>query len=276
MAVIDFATLSSLLAGRLRADVACPQCGPLCRTPANAKRHVLRLWRLGDVGISFICQRCGAKGYALDFGARRSTDDTEWKRRVAEAQRAERDERQRKRRVVEWLWTQSVPVAGTLGETYFRKHRGISCPLPPLMRFIGAGKHPAAVLMPFMDAGGKLKGLHLTSLNPDGSKLEKKMLGSDTMGCPLVCAEPSGCGHLGITEGIEDALSLYQAVGVATWAAGSAGRMPALAERLPAWATEITIVADADIPGRNGAQELKRRVMKMRRAVVILELSESA
>ncbi|RVG08619.1 toprim domain-containing protein [Sinorhizobium meliloti] len=262
------------MAGRMRADVACPQCGPLCRTPANRTRPVLRLWRLGEVGISFICQRCGARGYALDFQARRSTDDTEWKRRVTEARRAEKQERQRKRRIVDWLWQQSAPVAGTLGETYLRKHRGIACPLPPAMRFIGAGKHPAAILMPFRDQAGALKGLHLTSLNPDGSKIEKKMLGADTVGCPLVCAEPGGS-HLAITEGIEDALSLFQAVGVATWAAGSAGRMPALAERLPTWATEITIVADSDLPGRNGANELKRRVMKMRRAVVILQLEAS-
>ncbi len=271
---LDFILLSNLLAGRDRADVACPLCGPLCRTPSNRVRRVLRLWRM-ERAISFNCERCNVSGYSSDHRAREPSpaERAAWKRHVAEAREAERQERDRKRRAIDWIWQASMPVTGTLGEIYFREKRGITCPLPPAMRFIGPGKYPAAIVMPFLDVQGKLTGLHLTSLNPDGSKIEKKMLGATT-GCPLVCTEPTGS-HLGITEGLEDGLSLFQAVGIATWAAGSAGRMPSLAPRLPPWATELTIIADDDAAGQKGAAELKRRAMNGRREIAILSLAEA-
>ncbi|WP_051440800.1 phage/plasmid primase-like uncharacterized protein [Ensifer sp. WSM1721] len=277
--MIEYSELSSFLGAATKADAACPLCGPLCRTPANRNRRVLRLWWLSDIAISFHCARCEAKGYAIDFkGKARSDEERQaWKQKVAEARRAETDERKRKQRVVEWLWQQACPVQGTLGETYFRRYRAITCPLPPSMRFVGAtARYPAAVLMPFLDAAGRLRGLHLTRLNPDGSKLDKRMLGADTVGCPLVCAEPEGSCHLAITEGIEDALSLFQAVGVAAWAAGSAGRLPALAARVPAWARQVTIVEDDDQPGHNAARELHRRLIRQRRDVVTLSVAEEA
>ncbi|MCA1444709.1 toprim domain-containing protein [Ensifer sp. IC4062] len=275
---MDYSELATLIGAATKADAACPLCGPLCRTPVNRKRKVLRLWRLSDVAISFSCARCEAKGYALDFKGKARSDEERkaWKQKVAEARRAETDERKRKQRVVEWLWQQACPVQGTLGETYFRRHRGITCPLPPSMRFVGASaRYPASVLMPFLDAAGRLKGLHLTRLNPDGSKLDKRMLGTDTTGCPLVVAEPQGSSHLAISEGIEDALSLFQAVGVAAWASGSAGRMPALADRIPPWARQVTIVEDDDRPGQNAARELHWRLVRQRRDVVTLSLAEA-
>ena len=59
-----------------------------------------------------------------------------------------------------------------------------------------------------------------------------------------------------ITEGIEDALTAFQATGLATWAAGSASHMPALAPNVPDWVETVTIVADDDRAGQEGASKL--------------------
>jgi hypothetical protein len=102
----------------------------------------------------------------------------------------------------------------------------------------------------------RITGIHLTRLVPDGSDRErgdgaKIMLGL-SMGSPIVLA-PLG---MVVTEGIEDALTVHQATGLGAWAAGSAGRMPALADTLPRYIECVTICAHDDPAGRDGALAL--------------------
>jgi len=73
---------------------------------------------------------------------------------------------------------------------------------------------------------------------------------------PIVLSPPNDLLALAITEGIEDALTIHQATGVGAWAAGSAGRVPALAETLPEWIKSVTICAHADKAGQDGALAL--------------------
>lgn len=61
---------------------------------------------------------------------------------------------------------------------------------------------------------------------------------------------------LAITEGIEDALSLHEATGLGSWAAGSASRLPALAERIPSYVETVSIAADDDDVGLENANRL--------------------
>lgn len=277
MTMLDYATLSNLLDHRMRADCPCPDCGPLARDPQNRTRKVLRLWYVSEHAISFHCARCKAKGHVVDWRAKPLSDEAReaFRRKVAEARSDEEWEKRRKRKLSEWLWSQSRSVAGTLGETYFRQHRAIRCMLPPSMRFVAAnGVHSAAVLMPFLDpATGAIHGLHLTRLNPDGAKIDKIMLGTRSTGFPLICSDIAA-DHLIICEGVEDALSLTQVVGLPSWAAGSAGRLPALADRIPAWVTRVTISEDPDPAGKTGTANLEKALRWKGLGVAVMRWDE--
>ena len=72
-------------------------------------------------------------------------------------------------------------------------------------------------------------------------------------GWPIVLAPFNDQLGLIVCEGIETGLSLAEATGCGVWAAGAAGRMPALADRIPDWTDFITIAAEGDDAGRRGA-----------------------
>jgi hypothetical protein len=88
-----------------------------------------------------------------------------------------------------------------------------------------------------------------------GTHNDKIMIGKSS-GSPIVLAPPNDLLGLAITEGIEDALSVHEATGLGVWAAGAAGRLPALAERVPNYIDCVTVVADGDDTGRRNAERL--------------------
>jgi hypothetical protein len=170
-----------------------------------------------------------------------------------------------------WLWKRRQPVAGTLAEIYLAR-RGCHSPAPATLGFLPAsGEYPASMIAAFgipdePDPGviaipeDRVTGIHLTRLLPDGSDRErgdgaKIMLGL-SMGSPIVLAPPNDLLGMVITEGIEDALTVHQATGLGAWAAGSAGRMPALADTLPRYIECVTICPHDDKSGRDGALAL--------------------
>jgi hypothetical protein len=102
-----------------------------------------------------------------------------------------------------------------------------------------------------------VRGVHLTRLNADGtgkadSEPKKVMIGKSS-GFPIIIAPPSDLLGMCIVEGIEDGLSIHEATGLGAWAAGSAGRMPALAGNVPSYIEVVTICADVDPAGQAGA-----------------------
>jgi hypothetical protein len=85
---------------------------------------------------------------------------------------------------------------------------------------------------------------------------DKIMIGH-SIGYPIVLAPASDSLGIVITEGIEDALSAHEATGLGAWAAGSASRLPALAETVPNYIESVTILADDDPDGRRYAAALQ-------------------
>ncbi len=59
---------------------------------------------------------------------------------------------------------------------------------------------------------------------------------------------------------IELGLSLHEATGCGVWAAGAAGRMPTLADKVPDYTDCVTIAGEPDDAGRKGAVELAKRL----------------
>ena len=114
----------------------------------------------------------------------------------------------------------------------------------------------------------QVMGVHLTLLKPDGSNKAdvspNKIMVGPSNGWPIVLAPTNDSLGLIICEGVETGLSLYEATGCGVWAAGSAGRMPALADKVPSFVDCVTIAAEADTAGLRGAMQLAER-LKARR-----------
>jgi hypothetical protein len=187
------------------------------------------------------------------------------------------DEGKSQREKARWLWGKSQPAARTLVETYLRA-RGIELDaMPATIRYLPPSPpkhlHPT-MIVPFAMAAepepvalgvvaiDDIMGVHLTYLMPDGSakadcEPQKRMLGP-SMGTPLVVAAPPGDGlGLVIGEGIESTLSGHMMFGLGAWAAGAAGRMPALTRAVPGYIECVTILREND-GGRKHADELAR------------------
>ena len=105
-----------------------------------------------------------------------------------------------------------------------------------------------------------VEAVHLTLLRNDGNGKadtdRSKLFVGSPGNLPIVLAPPNDLLALAITEGIEDGLTAHQATGLGAWAAGSAGRMPALSESLPRYIESVTIRAHADRAGQDGALTL--------------------
>jgi hypothetical protein len=99
------------------------------------------------------------------------------------------------------------------------------------------------------------------------SYLTCQSLGSSCQ--PIVLAPPNDLLGLAITEGIEDALTAYQATGLGAWVAGSADRLPRLGEMISSWIECVTIYAHPDEAGRNNAYALAERLYRRDVEVII-------
>jgi hypothetical protein len=224
--------------------------------------------------VSYHCARCGERGYVFGDGDRRWFKDTEAIARLRrEAERRDKDYAALQLEKAQWLWQHRQPIAGSPAEIYLREVRAYAGPLPGTLGFLPRLKskpHPAMVaafgvpdeLEPgqIVIAEHQVRGVHLTLLALDGrgkAEVERnKLFVGSSSGWPIVIAPPNDLLGMVVTEGIEDALSAHQATSLGAWAAGSAGRMPALAERIPSYIDCITVCADDDAAGRHGAHTL--------------------
>jgi putative DNA primase/helicase len=171
------------------------------------------------------------------------------------------------------LWRASTPANGTIVENYLRS-RCIKI-LPPSLRFNSCMKHPVGIFAPGMVAivqgpDGQLTAIHRTFLKDDGSgKAEldppKMALGPIRGGAVRLAAAGS---RLAVAEGLETALSVQQATGLASWATLGTSNLVRLA--LPAFVREVFISADADSAGERAAQAAAHRLMREGRTVHII------
>jgi Toprim domain len=169
-----------------------------------------------------------------------------------------------------WLWDAHRPIAEDCpAGLYLRKARGYGGPIPSTLGYLPAnGKHAAAMIAAFgfgdeleprvIDPPPNVTGVHITRLTQDGRKAAidpvKIMLGPSA-GLPIVLAPANDLLAIDIAEGIEKGLLIQADTGAGMWAAGAAGRMPALAACLPAYVECVTIWADRDETGLRFARE---------------------
>ncbi len=162
-------------------------------------------------------------------------------------------------------WAEAGPIAGSLADRYLRA-RGITCPLPPTLRFhLNCWHGPTATMVPALVAavsiGHKVVGVHRTYRADPGVKAfddgAKLMLGRCAGGAVRLSGGP---GALVVAEGLETSMSLLSGITDArprVWAALSTSGMSGLV--LPQHPGELVLAPDGDAPGREAANKLAGR-----------------
>jgi hypothetical protein len=287
-AALSFDQARDITGGKFGAvDAPCPVCGPQRRSAANQRRKTLRLWCADPSFISYHCARCGEQGWASKSDVPRSgSPPIDTPAIVAEVQRREQDEAAARLKVALSLWRRRASIDGTPAEVYLRDVRCYSGRLPATLGFLQAsGDFAPAMIAAFGMAretlpgeividDAAIRGIHLTSLKSDGSgkagtERDKIMIGK-SVGWPIMVAPVNDGLGLAILEGIEDALSLHEATGLGSWAAGSASRLPALADRIPSYVETVSIVADDDDVGLKFADHLGQIVLRSRECRILV------
>jgi putative DNA primase/helicase len=169
------------------------------------------------------------------------------------------------------VWARSVPIAGTMAESYLRS-RGLSGPWPAHLRFVDhlrATKHEArflpAMVAKVSDKFGQGVNIHRTFL-VDGRKAYRAMMPGavpDGAAIRLTGSNP----HLGIAEGIETALHAARKFGTPCWAAIDANHLEKWEP--PTGVEQVSIFGDHDesYTGQAAAFVLAKRLTNRREPI---------
>jgi len=256
--------------GRVEQRVACPQCAKNARDTALG---------VNVADGRFHCFRCGLKGRASDSQGYNPPP------RIARIDDPAVAERKRER--LRQTWKAAVPLSNSkahavrvylesraLGDV-LKKPPSVLRAHPGLAYWDGVnnlGTFPAMVAL-FHGATGQPVTLHVTYLRADGCAKAsvpspKKILGvavhGATRGGAIHLFEPRD-GKLGISEGIESALSLHLLQGLPVWASFCADNLARV--QIPRDLRELHIGIDLDVSGKGEqvARDLAARVRKWSR-----------
>jgi putative DNA primase/helicase len=156
-------------------------------------------------------------------------------------------------------WLAASQAEGTLRERYVR-HRGITAPVPPSLRFMRrlwhapTGQYLPAVVAAIHDPGDGVSAVQRVFVRKDG-------LGKAEVSPAKMCLGTHGNGAvrlapadeiIGLCEGWETGLSAMQLYNLPVWCALSASRMHRLA--LPDAVRKVVIFADNDAAGHEAAE----------------------
>lgn len=172
------------------------------------------------------------------------------------------------------IWQSTIAAEGTPVEAYLAS-RGLTCWLPPSLRFHRGLKHPLGGTWPCMvalvtrGADDMPLAIHRTFLAREGHgkaavEIAKMMLGP-CRGGAVRLRGPSKI--LMVGEGIETCLAAMQATGHPAWAALSTSGLRAL--DLPGCVRDVIVLADGDDPGEAASRDCALRWIRQGRRVRI-------
>jgi hypothetical protein len=165
-------------------------------------------------------------------------------------------------RAARWIYNHLAPAVGTAAQVYLR-HRCISIPMPPVLRFGNCphrlgGIYPTTMVAPVTDIDDTQIGIHATYLRRDGTgkaNFGHRDLQRETRGVirgGAIRLAPHDSKHeLIVGEGIESTLSAMEIFDLPGWSAVSAGGLKTL--ELPPTVRRIVIAADNDMAGQQTA-----------------------
>jgi predicted P-loop ATPase len=157
-------------------------------------------------------------------------------------------------------------AAGTRVETYLRRRGITATPLPPSIRFLAnAYNHYGALVALATDTEGQVHGLQLIYLTEDGRKaplkVQKRTNKAHDGWSDVAAVRFPGTAPVVLCEGVETALSVWQATGQESWAClgiSNIARAP-----LPDGAS-IIVARDGDEPNSKADQQLRQAVTVLR------------
>ncbi len=174
------------------------------------------------------------------------------------------------------IWNEATQIQGTPAAVYLRS-RGITIDLPQTLRFARL-RYPqekerrpalvAAVCAP----NGDLTGIQRTFLTDDGRKAdvpEVKLSLGRVAGGAIQLGPPVA--SLIITEGLEDGLTLSQALGRSVWVSAGTSMLPRM--ELADVTRAVVIGADGDAPGEAAANKAAHAFAAVGRKVRIMRPS---
>lgn len=215
-----------------------------CHCPAHADSSPSLSVRLGDTAILFHCFAGCTSGEVMKALQRQRLHD-----RSVLAMPEGKPKRDMGA-LASRLWKASVPITGTLAESYLLA-RGLAAPFPKALRF-----NPATILgsgvdkkvMPAMIAAVEndleVVAVQRTFLDPDEvlrRPIAKPKVSLGLLGTAAIRLAPA-TDELGLAEGIEDALSAMAWQGTPTWALGGVERLAFVA--IPEKVRRVIVYAD--------------------------------
>jgi hypothetical protein len=155
------------------------------------------------------------------------------------------------------IWKETTGAFATVVDHYWHEARGLTLPIPDVIRFGAAvpyGVKPNAPRYPAMVAmvqapDGAFAGVHCTYLLPDGSDKRRDVPVSRlAFGCIGGCAIrlAPAVDELAIGEGIESAASYMAEFGVAGWAALNTSGLRSILLPPPPLAFAVTLLGEND------------------------------
>lgn len=212
----------------------------------------------------FQCFGCGAEGDVLDFvqraygvkllpaiemldgGALRELEQ----QRVVSTPKADWSKAARS------IWDAATPISGTPAEAYLRS-RGITMELPHTLRFAHL-RYPQeqrrrpALVAAVTTPDGSLTGIQRTFLTDEGRKAdvtEMKLSLGKVAGGAIQLGPPAA--SIVVAEGLEDGLTLAQALGRSVWVSAGTSMLPRM--ELAEITRSVVIGADGDDAGETAA-----------------------
>lgn len=156
------------------------------------------------------------------------------------------------------IWESATAIQGTPAEAYLRS-RGITMELPHTLRFARLRYPQEQTRRPALVAAvcapsGDLTGIQRTFLTEEGRKADvaevKLSLGRVAGGAIQLGAPVAS---LVVTEGLEDGLTLAQALGRSVWVSAGTSMLPRM--ELAEITRAVVIGADGDAPGETAANK---------------------
>lgn len=221
--------------------------------PSNTRNGWYVLFADGLPAGEFGCWKRGIQStWCAKGDSQRTPDETKAMMQRIETARREREERQRMRQQAvavhaQTIWDQSAPVDGR-AHPYLERKQVSS-------HGLRRGEWPSgvsALLVPVMDAGGKIVSLQAIFANADPAIGRDKdfLAGGKKRGCfyPIGTPPESGAGVIVICEGYATGASIYESTGYHTIVAFDAHNLRPVAEELRRrWpACQLVIAADND------------------------------
>lgn len=246
----------------------CPHCGGDDRFAINSQKNVWNCRGCGKGGDAIALEQfisgCDFRAAVAALAGGTNGSSAEYRPRPPQSDidiEAEEHAR-RQREKARHLHSLSRPATYSVVASYL-KTRGVTI-VPPAIRALTKLSDAVSMLVAYGELGEPVTAIHLTRLKADGTgkadiRPNKITIGAPA-GRPLIVARLNQTHRLIITEGIEDALSIHQTTGIAAWAAGSAGYMPSLADKVPK-GIEVLVCADRDLAGQHGADSLIEKLI---------------